>query len=171
MGLMEYIRSEGAVLKQAPWSFAGLVVVSLIAGFGIAFTMRSQEVANLTSAMQAQSEQLNLLKLKLSEDQISAMRNVLQMKPGDVGIFTKSGVDAPVSQQVQNVFDKSGWKVTTAPLSPASSNNLVVQAPDADDATAIAKAFDSAGVSYVTKEAPGGGRTFTLEQLKASVPR
>jgi hypothetical protein len=164
MVLLEYIRAEWAVLKQAPLSFFLLAALSIVAGFGLGMFVRGQELANMESLLKLKDGELDELKsieerlknveTKLSAQQLSSIRQSLQKSPSAVSIVTGPKSANPYFNQIQEVFKGSGWTVKAAHSSDISGS-LVLQAPDEESSAAIEKALTNAGVNYQTVPAKG----------------
>ena len=168
MGFWETIKAEWPILKGAPFSFGGLVVVALSAGFAFGMMWRGQEVANYESLIKMRDGQiddyqksinsrLDKVEKTLSEKQLSTLETWLKTAPSKATIFADPNTNSIFAKQFSDTLMKSGW--TVDPKSDGFKDYLKIETQDIKSADVVLKALTEAGVSFKSTGIDAKGTT------------
>ena len=99
---------------------------------------------------------------KLSDQQLSSLEISLKANPSTVEI--EKGGKAPklLAEQIQGVFNISGWKVQLTEH-PDTDRLFLILAPDKISARTITGAFEDSKVTFDSRESSNGGMLFFLD--------
>ena len=169
MGTWETIKAEWPVLKGAPISFAGLLIVGLCSGFAFGMMWRGQEVANYESVVKlkdgqldeyqkATNARLDRVEKILSAKQLSSLEQSLKSSPSNVIISSDPNTSKVYAKQLEDVFTKSGWEVDTK--GPKySPDTFTLETKDALSSDVVKKALNAGDVPFVSKKNDAKGTT------------